>query len=306
MEGISQVTCPNCSFQFSVEDALAQQIEDRVRGELQQKLAEKERQLSQRETAVLHMREQIDYLVEQRLAAEKESLTDQLKQNLQQDYEIQIQSLNDENEGQKTRIQQLLAVGIENERLKREFDEREQELRLEYESKVTEQLRVEAEKIARRESEKNALKFKEKDILIEQLNVRLSEAQMKIQQGSIQLQGEAQELALEELLGDLFPFDLVKEIKKGQKGADVLQEIRDGRELTCGKIYYESKRTKTFGGDWIQKLKEDNQRDLSRCLRPCNPGNARWNRKSRLDGWRLGLFFSRCEMAINGPEASSN
>jgi len=79
----------------------------------------------------------------------------------------------------------------------------------------------------------------------------------KAEQGSMQLQGEVQELILEELLRDNFPFDLIGEVGKGVRGADCIQTVRNKFGLECGRIIYESKRTKDFGGDWIDKLKKD-------------------------------------------------
>jgi hypothetical protein len=73
----------------------------------------------------------------------------------------------------------------------------------------------------------------------------------------MQLQGEVQELALEEILSDAFPFDVVSEVGKGIRGADCIQLVRNNFGQECGKIIYESKRTKDFGGDWIEKLKTD-------------------------------------------------
>lgn len=79
----------------------------------------------------------------------------------------------------------------------------------------------------------------------------------RVEQGSMQLQGEVQELALEELLKTAFPFDTISEVGKGVKGADAIQTVRNKQGQDCGKIIYESKRTKAFSNDWIEKLKVD-------------------------------------------------
>jgi hypothetical protein len=89
------------------------------------------------------------------------------------------------------------------------------------------------------------------------LNDQLKEALKKAEQGSMQLQGEAQELAIEEWLATEFPLDSIDEIKKGVKGADCLQIVNTHSRQNCGSIYYESKRTKAFGGAWIEKFKDD-------------------------------------------------
>jgi hypothetical protein len=79
----------------------------------------------------------------------------------------------------------------------------------------------------------------------------------KSEQGSMQMQGEVQELALEEALTNLFPFDDIQPVPKGIKAADVIQNVRNEFQKVCGSIVYESKRTKAFSDSWIEKLKDD-------------------------------------------------
>jgi len=83
------------------------------------------------------------------------------------------------------------------------------------------------------------------------------EMRRKAEQGSMQLQGEVQELALEELLRASFPFDEISEVGKGVRGADCIQTVRNNFGQECGRIIYESKRTQSFSPDWIEKLKAD-------------------------------------------------
>lgn len=73
----------------------------------------------------------------------------------------------------------------------------------------------------------------------------------------MQLQGEVQELALEEMLRSAFPFDTISEVGKGVRGADCIQTVRNNFGQECGQIIYESKRTSSFSIEWIEKLKAD-------------------------------------------------
>jgi hypothetical protein len=73
----------------------------------------------------------------------------------------------------------------------------------------------------------------------------------------MQLQGEVQELAIEEFLATQFPLDTIEEIKKGARGGDCIQLVNTRELQQCGKIYYESKRTKDFQASWIEKFKAD-------------------------------------------------
>lgn len=86
-----------------------------------------------------------------------------------------------------------------------------------------------------------------------------AEMKRKLEQGPIQMQGEVQELAIEEWLAEKFPLDTIEGIKKGKRGADCLQTVHISNRQNCGSIYYESKRTKSFQPSWIEKFKQDIQ-----------------------------------------------
>jgi hypothetical protein len=88
-------------------------------------------------------------------------------------------------------------------------------------------------------------------------NRLIEEMQRKMNQGSMQTQGEVLELALEELINQAFPFDVVQEVGKGKRGADCILLIRNESGQDCGRIIFESKRTKEFDKKWLPKLKED-------------------------------------------------
>src|SRR5690606_11473348 len=85
----------------------------------------------------------------------------------------------------------------------------------------------------------------------------IDEMKRKAEQGSMQMQGEVQELVIEEILKQAFPFDKIIEVGKGKRGADCIQIVHNKFGQECGRIIFESKRTENFGGDWIEKLKMD-------------------------------------------------
>ncbi len=96
--------------------------------------------------------------------------------------------------------------------------------------------------------------------------------------------------ALEEMLRAAFPFDLVEEVAKGVRGADCVQHVRNGVGQVCGKIIYESKRTKAFTAEWIEKLKHDmraTQADLAVIVTETLP------REMTTFGFRDGVWICR-------------
>lgn len=102
------------------------------------------------------------------------------------------------------------------------------------------------------------MRIKEKEGVIDSLKTKIEELRMKVHQGSMQMQGEVQEQALEAMLRELHPTDDIVEIKKGQCGADLTQIVKTKSGFEIGKILYESKNTQNFSDGWISKMKEDN------------------------------------------------
>jgi hypothetical protein len=116
---------------------------------------------------------------------------------------------------------------------------------------------LERDKIRKQEEEKNELKIKEYQKQSDDQKKLIEEMKRKQEQGSMQLQGEVQELAIEEWLSAQFPLDTIEEIKKGARGGDCVQIVNTRNQQNCGTIYYESKRTKDFSATWLEKFKTD-------------------------------------------------
>lgn len=126
---------------------------------------------------------------------------------------------------------------------------------------------IESEDTIRNEARKKAeeehqLKDVEKEKLIQDLKKSLEDAQKKANQGSQQTQGEVLELTIERKLKEEYPQDTINEVKKGVRGADVIQEVFDKNGVACGSIIWESKNAK-WSETWIGKLKEDQRQAKS-------------------------------------------
>ena len=106
-------------------------------------------------------------------------------------------------------------------------------------------------------SDTHRLKDMEKDKMLLDMKNKIEDLQQKVTQGSQQLQGEVQELDMEEYLRSAFPFDEISPVEKGVRGADICQTVRTNLGNVCGVILWESKRTKAWSDDWASKLKED-------------------------------------------------
>ncbi len=133
---------------------------------------------------------------------------------------------------------------------------KDEERSLEMEKKlleVEEKVREEAKKKAADESHLKLLE-KEKQ-LIDALKMN-EELKRKLEQGSMQTQGEVMELELEKILAQEFPNDKISPVSKGIRGADIIQEVWDRNGNRCGTILWESKNAK-WNSEWIGKLKDD-------------------------------------------------
>jgi hypothetical protein len=180
----------------------------------------------------------------------------------------EVDALRESLKQKSEQVVDLHKTKAEIERLKREQEELKEKLTLEKELELTKRLK--AEKESHRQSleaekekfrleyeEENNLKLAEYKKKMDDQTALIAEMKRKSEQGSMQLQGEVQELAIEDILRAAFPFDAIAEVPKGIKGADVIQTVRNKAGADAGVIAYESKRTKAFGADWIGKLKSD-------------------------------------------------
>ncbi len=255
------VTCPECDSKIEVDRILHQQIEERIKQEYKNKHVEETKKLEEQKLKLEKEREDLQKTIQdtvsQKVESEKQILAEKLKKDIEAEQSEQLKLLKHSLEEKSEQLKDLNKTKAEIEILKREKDEIKDKLEAEAQQKLNEQLAVEKERIQKLEQEKNELKISEKEKIISQLNEKLVEAQRKAEQGSQQLQGEVQELAIEDFLRSTFPLDTIEEVKKGKKGADCLQTVNTEYNQNCGTIYYESKRAKNFQNSWIDKLKQD-------------------------------------------------
>jgi len=263
------VICHSCGAKIDVSKALYSQIENTLKNQFEQEFREKQEQFKQAIEQLENQRREIELekvklnqivqeQVQKRLESEKSQIEENLKNRIYNENKIQIEALKQELTEKSQKIAELNNALAEIERLKREKQEIESRLQLEYERKLSENMRLEQDKLRKQFEDNFLLKLKEKEKTIEDLTAKLEDARRRAEQGSMQLQGEVQELFLEDMLKELFPLDDIQEIKKGQRGGDIIQIVRNNIGKECGKIYYESKRTKNYDRGWIAKLKEDN------------------------------------------------
>lgn len=250
MSSFSIITCPNCNHQFEPGETMREEIEKELRGKMVDWQKKKEA-----ETQAL-------------IEVEKKKIQDEVQQSIRKslaaDYENQLKILQAEKEEREEKLKEARKRELEFLQKEQALKTKEEELELTLNRKLLDERAKLKEQVVKEEAERNKLKEQESQLKIKELEKQkedqarlIEEMKRKSEQGSMQLQGEAQELLLEEILKQTFPFDKIEEVGKGVRGADCIQIVRNATGTEVGKIIYESKRTKDFAQDWIEKLKAD-------------------------------------------------
>jgi len=275
----TEIKCPNCAHTFPIEEVMAEEYKKDLREKMlsftrqkEEEFAKKQQEFAaqqkQQENLFEQQQKQQALAYEQKLAEEKRQLQQTLEESLRKsiatDFENKLQMLDNAAKDNEEKLRLARAKELDFLKKEQAMKDKEAELELQLQRKLQEQRAEMTEQIRKQEAEKNNIKETEHQLRVKELEKQLDdqkklaeEMKRKAEQGSMQLQGEVQELILEELLRNAFPFDLITEVGKGVRGADCVHHIRNQFGQDCGKIIYESKRTKDFSMEWIEKLKKD-------------------------------------------------
>jgi hypothetical protein len=258
-----------------MEEAVSEEYKQELREQMLEYKKEKDKELQKkqedfgrREQQLLQEAQKQEFEFAKRLGDEKlqlqHSLEVSLRKSIGTDFENKLLLLEEANKDNEERLKTSRQKELDFLRKEQEFKNKEAELELSIQQRLQEERGKLSEEIRALEEHKTAAKETEYQMRLKELEKQLNdqirlaeEMKRKAEQGSTQLQGEVQELALEELLRANFPFDQVSEVGKGVKGADCILTVRNNFGQECGKIIYESKRTRDFSLDWIEKLKAD-------------------------------------------------
>lgn len=260
----NNIKCPNCGHEFPVENALFSQAEEKLKQEYEKKIniqieaiQKQKMQMAEEKGALEKKIAEHEDIIKKEVSNKLEQEKIKIREEASEEVEERMKQLLEENEKRKTENKALKQREIDLLKKEQDLKEQQEEIELEMQKKLLEKQEEIAGEIRRKEQEKTELKLKEYEKKLEDQKKLVEEMQRKAEQGSMQMQGEVQELALEEILRSEFPFDSIEPVEKGIKGADVIQVVKNEFQQTCGRIIYESKRTKSFSEGWIEKLKKD-------------------------------------------------
>ncbi|WP_162996933.1 MULTISPECIES: DUF2130 domain-containing protein [Mucilaginibacter] len=264
----TEVKCPSCGFGFPIEEVMAEEYKKQLRVKMMDYTRQKEEEYRKKDEEFLNKERQQQVAFEQRLNNEKkqlqQTLEDNLRKTISEDFENQLLLLKNSATETEEKLKQARQKELEFLQRESQLKQKEEEMELAVQRKLQEQRNELTEQIRKQEAERHNIKDTEYQLKVKELEKQLEdqkkladEMKRKAEQGSMQLQGEVQELILEEALRNYFPFDIISEVGKGVRGADCVQTVRNQFGQECGKIIYESKRTNAFSMDWIEKLKKD-------------------------------------------------
>jgi hypothetical protein len=244
------VTCPKCQHSFEPTDAIREEVEKELRGKMTDWQKKKEEETNQ-------------LLAEQKTKLQTE-ITEQLKKHIASDYEHKIKIMQESESAMSKQVSEFREKELEFLKQVQVIQEKEAALELDLQRRLNAERELLKQQIQKEELERISIKDQEHQLKVKELEKQIEdqrklaeEMRRKAEQGSMQMQGEVQELLLEELLKSSFPFDVISEVGKGVRGADCIQTVRNNIGQETGKIIYESKRTTAFAAEWIEKLKAD-------------------------------------------------
>ncbi len=275
----SNIVCPNCKIQIEITEVMSAQLRASIRNELEaelnatrQRLKQQQDELAQRRQEVQQkadaideqvrvkldlQRRQLEQDLRKRFGDERAELIRQTQERTKEEFGVQLKDRDAELSKLRVKSEQADRNELTFLKEKRDLEEKLRNADLEVERRLRQELEKVRQTALKELDEQHRLKLLEKEQQVEQLRRQIEDLKRSAEQGSQQAQGEVLEVALEQLLKDLFPTDSVEPVPKGVRGADVIQRVLDESGTDCGLILWESKRTRHWSKEWLPKLRDD-------------------------------------------------
>ena len=267
------ITCPSCRTEIEVTEVMRSQLTGEIRREMEAGVRARQAELDAAAKELTGQREQleaarsaIDEQIKAGVETQKQQLSAEAAKKAREDMTLELQDREQLLTELQTKLKDAQTNELELRKRERELQSQKEQLQLE----VARTVDAERDKIrtdARQQyEEQHQLKDAEKEKQITDMRKQIDELKRKAEQGSQQMQGEVQELALEDLLATAFPHDNIEPVAKGVHGGDALQRIIDPTGLNCGGILWESKRTKNWSNGWLAKARDDQRAARAGCV----------------------------------------
>lgn len=258
------IRCPKCATEFDIEEVLYSEVQGKLEKQNQKTLneslkvvqAEKEK-LAEERKILDETKKKENELFQQKVAQERQKIEESLRKDLMKENDVKMRFLEENASKATEKIKQLEEKEIEGLRFKNDLNELKRNSENEKKKYLLENTPKLIEEALSKEKEGHDLEKKKWEVQMDQQKKLIEEMERKVNQGSMQIQGEAPELILEETLKKEFPYDQISEVGKGAEGADITHIVVNDFRQDCGKILYECKDVKNWNNKWVDKLKDD-------------------------------------------------
>lgn len=265
---LDTITCPKCGESIAVNETLYHQITEKARADVQTETLKQQKELVEREKEVQKKEQDLaqtlaaktqalDLEFQKKIELEKQTIKALAMKEAEAAQSLELKDLQQQVEQKDKKLRQAEEAELDLRQKTRILEEKEKALELETARRIDDERAKIQEETAKQLHEEHRMNDAEKDKKLQDALRMNDELKRKLQQGSQQTQGEVLELELEASIKAMFPTDTIEAVPKGVNGADVIQRVFHRNGNSCGTIVWESKRTKSWGGDWIQKLKDD-------------------------------------------------
>ena len=242
------INCPKCGAEIEVSDALRTKLETEVAQKFQVQKQVLLKELETRQQAI-----------DEQLKTERKKIAEQEKTKILTEQSEQTEALKAELEEKRQLLSEANKKELELRKQQQKLEDEKATFELTVQRKLDEERKKIVEQASKQATEQQQLKMREKDDQLESLTNQIVELKRRAEVGSQEAAGEALEEELQDILQQTFSLDRFEEIKKGQRGADILQRVYNNSGKICGSILWESKNTKDFNNAWIPKLRKDQQ-----------------------------------------------
>ena len=224
------IQCPKCHTEFKLNESLAAPLIASVTRDYERRLAqqssafaskenalhEKERQIEQ---AQMNLNAQVAERVSEQVKSAREAIATEeankaklLAQDAINSAKSEADTLKELLKSKDEKLAEAQSAQAEFLKKQRDLDESKRELDLTIEKRINEGLSLACDTAKKEAEDGLKLKLLEKDQAMLSMQKKIEELKQKADQGSQQLQGEVQELDLEQSLQAKFPFDHVSPV----------------------------------------------------------------------------------------------
>jgi hypothetical protein len=202
-------------------------------------------------------RNEINLTIQRRVDEEKKAAVETAAAQLGQQFEARLNEAQAALSAKDAQLKVAEQAELAARKAKQEAEEAKQRTELEVVRRVDEDRAKVREQAIHERDDEYRLKLAEKEKQMAEMRSQIEDLRRKGESTSQQLTGEVTELDLIDILSTAFPGDQFERVTKGQPGGDVVQTVCNRLGQHCGKILWESKRTKTWNDPWLDKVRDD-------------------------------------------------